>query len=385
MLARWVRLATLLAALAGGTCGADRPQPAQMTPLPAATTSQPAAPVRSPPQEADLREVYRRASPAVVSIDVLVEAVTPFLERTVRPAAGSGFVLDSQGLVVTNNHVVENARLIRVTFQDGTQAQAELVGADPVSDLAVLRVELQRELPTLPLGDSDGVEVGEQVAAIGNPFGLGGTLTHGVVSAVGRTVPQEEMPFGLPQAIQTDAPINPGNSGGPLLNMAGEVIGVNTAIRSPTGVSAGIGFAVPSNLVARVVPQLVSRGRVDWPWMGVVMVSVSRFPELAEIHGLADARGAYVHQVEAGSPAERAGLRGSERVVNRSGVRLPSGGDVILAVDGRPLRGPDDLVGYMVVHKSPGDRLRLTVWRAGEQLEVELTLGTRPDRLDREG
>jgi S1-C subfamily serine protease len=302
--------------------------------------------------------------------------------------SGSGFVWDRNGHIVTNNHVVANAERIRVTFADGTVAEATLVGANADSDLAVIKVELpaKRLLP-VRLADSAQVTVGQLAVAIGNPFGLENTMTVGIVSALGRSLPvasDNELggaTYSIPDVIQTDAPINPGNSGGVLVNDRGEVIGVTTAIISPVQASAGIGFAVPAAIVEKVVPALIENGSYHYPWLGISGTSLG--PELAQAMGLdADQRGALVAEIVPGGPAEEAGLRGSSRQVEIDGMEARVGGDVIVALDGQRVQGFDDLVAHLVRSTEVGQQIELTILRDGRERNVTVTLGTRPGDED---
>ncbi len=332
-------------------------------------------------QEA-LIALYRRVNPAVVSIEVVVDhppvGGSPF---NVPVSQGSGFLFDDQGHIVTNNHVVENGAKFQVRFSDGTILLARLIGGDPGSDLAVLKVdELPPGTAPLPLADSRTVEVGQRAIAIGNPFGLRNTLTVGVVSGIGRSLSGPASSSGgrfrIPNIIQTDAAINPGNSGGPLLNIYGEVIGVNTAISSGSGAFEGVGYAVPSNAVSRVVPALIRDGRYDHPWMGIGMRDVD--PILAEQLSLPVRQGVLVTEVVPDSPAARAGLRSGSQVVTIGGREVRVGGDIIIAINAQPLRDSDELVSYLELETSVGDTVVMTVQRGDRQEQIEMTLGARP-------
>jgi 2-alkenal reductase len=291
--------------------------------------------------------------------------------------SGSGFLIDKAGHIVTNNHVVAGADLILVVFDDGTQVEAEVAGRDPHSDLAVIRARrLPEGVDPLPVGDSDRIRVGDSVVAIGSPFGLGNSMTTGIVSAVGRLIPSGATPFGIPQAIQTDAAINPGNSGGPLLDVRGEVIGVNAQIASGgVPANAGVGFAIPSNVVHRVAPVLMEAGTFDWPWLGVGGGSVDLL--VMRANDLDAQRGAYIASVVEGGPADDAGLRGSTEVMRIRGIETPVGGDVVVAADGEPVQDFADLL-VTVMNKNPGDSLPLTILRAGRRHEIQAVLGSRP-------
>lgn len=326
--------------------------------------------------------LYQRISPAVVNIEVSAETSEGEL---VDFGSGSGFVVDTEGYIVTNRHVIADADEIRVTFNDGTVLLAEVLGSDVYSDLAVLRVEPPEgyELVAVELGDSDEVLVGQRVIAIGNPFGLTGTMTVGIVSAVGRTLPSSAFtPAGLfsnPLIIQTDAAINPGNSGGPLLDLRGRVIGVSSAIRSETGFNTGIGFAVPVNTVRRIVPQLIENGEVEYPYLGISSQTQFSLAELAVEFDLPVTEGVLIDTVAEGSGAERAGLRGGDQTVNFRGAEIRLGGDIIVAIDGYPIRNFDELLAYLVTNTSVGQEIVVTIVRDGETLDVPVVLGARPE------
>ncbi|MDI7274967.1 MAG: trypsin-like peptidase domain-containing protein [Anaerolineae bacterium] len=320
--------------------------------------------------------LYRQASPGIVNIKVWLRRGS-----LTGQGAGSGFVFDNKGHIVTNNHVVTGARQVTVVFHNGLEAEATVVGLDPHSDLAVLKVDnLPEGVHPLSLGDSDRVVVGETVIAIGNPFGVGSSMTSGIVSGVGRTIESGATPFSIPHAIQTDAAINPGNSGGPLLNLKGEVIGVNAQIATGgVQANAGVGFAIPANIVAQVVPVLIEKGSYEWPWLGVTGTSVNL--AIMKANGLAEQRGAYVDVVVRGGPAAAAGLRGSSGTDRVDGVEVPVGGDVIVAIDGEPVADFDSLL-VEISSRRPGDRVRLTVLRGNARQEFTVTLAARPDRLE---
>jgi 2-alkenal reductase len=334
-------------------------------------------------EQALLTELYRRVNPAVVSIEVLADhpPVDGGAPAQIQFAQGSGFLVDDQGHIVTNNHVVEDASEFQVRFFDGSLAVAELIGGDSGSDLAVLKVsELPPGVAPLRLANSREVQVGQTAIAIGNPFGLQNTLTVGVVSGVGRSIAGPTSPgggrFSIPNVIQTDAAINPGNSGGPLLNIRGEVIGVNTAIRSETGTFEGVGYAVPANAVARVVPAIIANGRYEHPWMGIGMRDVD--PLMARRFDLEIRQGILITEVQPGSPAERAGLRGGDRREDYGGLPLLLGGDIITAVNGEPVRDGNELISYLELETSVGDTVTMTVVREGQEQQLEMTLGARP-------
>ena len=334
-----------------------------------------------------LHSIYEEALPSVVYIRVANPAGDMFRGIPSVPedflwSAGSGFVWDEQGHIVTNHHVVETAsgvaEEVTVFFADDTQAQARVVGSDPHSDLAVIRLEDgEWDLRPAPLGDSSEVRVGQLSVAIGAPFGQEFTMTSGIVSALGRNI-RGEGSFTIPEVIQTDSAINPGNSGGPLLDRLGRVIGINTQIISNTGNYSGVGMAVPVNIAKRVVPPLIAEGEFDYPWLGVSIASVD--PAYAEELELPEGTpGALVITVVDDSPAAEAGMRGSEFTVEVNGVDYPAGGDVIIAIGSHEVVGSSQLIAHLTYHNSPGDTVRFTVLRDGQEMEIEVTLGRRPE------
>ena len=290
---------------------------------------------------------------------------------------GSGFVFDKNGHIITNEHVVENSDIVTVTFLDGRSYNAEVIGVDAATDIAVIKVNADPSLlKPLHIGDSSNLKVGMGVAAIGNPFGLSGTMTAGIVSALGRLLPQDTG-FSIPDVIQTDAAINPGNSGGPLLNSRGEVVGINTAIQSGTGEFTGVGFSIPSNTIAKIVPKLIADGSYIHPWVGISGRDID--PALATALNLVDARGFLIVNVVEGSPAEKAGLKGSDETKEVDGVEYPFGGDVILAVDGKIVRQIDDILIHLQRYKSVGDEMVLEVLRDGRVTNFVVELDERPN------
>lgn len=319
-----------------------------------------------------LPALYNQLNPGVVNIQVYVER-----GGLSGQGAGSGFILDDEGHIVTNNHVVAGAEQVTVIFYNGLEADAEIVDRDPDSDLAVIRVDEPMEgTHPLPIGDSDEVRVGEWVIAIGNPFGLGSSMSVGIISAVGRTIPTGVTPFSIPQAIQTDAAINPGNSGGPLLNMQGEVVGVNAQIATGGApANAGVGFAIPANTVRRVVPVLIETGSYQWPWLGIEGGSVN--VAIMEANNLDTQQGAYIHEVVPDSPADKADLKGSSGVTEINGLEVPVGGDVVIEADGKPIADFSDLLAD-IAFKNPGDEMELTIIRDGGRRQVTVKLVTRP-------
>lgn len=299
-----------------------------------------------------------------------------------RDGEGSGFVWDTEGHIVTNQHVIAGAERVVVAFADGTEADAEVLGEDPDSDIAVLKVDMdESELHPVTLGDSNAVKVGQLTVAIGNPFSQEFTTTTGIVSAVGRTIRSSATPFSVPKVIQTDAPINPGNSGGPLLDRRGRVIGINAQIISRTGGNAGIGFAIPVNTAKRVVPSLIDDGSFKYSWLGIRGMSLR--PEIAELMGIdAERRGALIIDISGGGPADDAGMRGSDKTHSGEDGDLPYGGDVIIAVDGSPIVDMDDLIVHLLDRTNPGDEVAMTVIRDGEEMDIDVTLRARPDSLE---
>jgi 2-alkenal reductase len=324
-------------------------------------------------------DIYNRVSPAVVSINVIGRAGGNFAPEGFGEGTGTGFVIDQQGHIVTNNHVVEAAERIEINFFDGTIVRAETIGADPDSDLAVLQVDLPPErLQAIEFGNSEGLFIGQHVVAIGSPFGQRWTMTTGVISAMERTI-QGLSGFGIGAVIQTDAAINPGNSGGPLLDMNGRVIGVNSQIVSRSRSSSGVGFAVPSNLVQRVASSLIAEGRVNYSYLGIRSRPGDVDLALMETLGLPNnTRGVVIQGVEPGGPAAAAGLRDAGNTVVIDGFDVPQSVDIITAIDEQPIAGFDTLIAHLASYTAPGQTINLTVLRDGETLELALTLGERP-------
>ena len=291
-------------------------------------------------------------------------------------AEGSGFVYSRRGHIVTNQHVIEGADNVKVTFTDGSTLDAEVVGTDQNNDLAVLKVE-KSNLEPLSLGNLSEVGVGQTAVAVGNPFGLRGTMTAGIISQKGRMLPTDTG-FSIPNVLQTDAAINPGNSGGPLLNVEGEVVGVNTAIESRTGTFSGIGFAIPVNIVKNVVPEIIRKnGDFDYPWLGVSGFTVT--PEIADAMNLSRASGFLVVDVVEDSPAAEAGLRPGNRTVSIGQRELTVGGDVITGINGKRMEGIGDILTYLQSEPEVGDTVNVSVIRDGEVIDVSVTLGARSE------
>ncbi|MEO9362555.1 MAG: trypsin-like peptidase domain-containing protein [Nitrososphaera sp.] len=330
--------------------------------------------VEAADSEMTLPDLFDKAEPSVVEVSASNDVSD-------QGKLGSGFVYDDNGHIVTNLHVASGSSQLDVTFADGTVYSATLIGSDPFTDLAVLYMKdaPKDKLVPLPLADSTKIRVGEQVAAIGNPFGLSSSMTAGIVSGVGRLIPSQDsgqLQFFIPDIIQTDAPINPGNSGGPLLNTRGEVMGINTAIRSTTGEFAGIGFAVPSNTISKVVPSLIKNGKFQHPWVGISGADMT--PGLARALNLKEPRGVLVVEVVGGSPAEKAGIKAGITQTRVDGRQVPLGGDIVLELDGHPVRTVDDILVYLQREKTVGDTMDVTILRDGQVQHVNLHLDARP-------
>jgi S1-C subfamily serine protease len=329
------------------------------------------------------RTIFRQVENSVVQITSKIPSVlNP--QSPNATSLGSGFVYDQLGHVITNNHVVGDAKIVDITFEDGNRYTAKVIAADIGSDLAVLQLpqnissHQQDLLKPLVIGNSSELEVGDQVIAIGNPFGLSDTMTTGIVSGVGRLLPASTASgFSIPDTIQTDAPINPGNSGGPLLNTQGEVVGMNTAIFSDTGTFSGIGFAIPSNTITKVIPALISKGYYLHPYIGIKGGALTS--DLVEnMTGIpANLSGVYVDTITKNGPADKAGVNGST-IDEYSKKHL---GDIITAIDGHRLTRVDDLASYIDQHKSVGDNITLTVFRHGHFLSLKTVLAARPSPL----
>ena len=320
-----------------------------------------------------LVELFEKSEEGVVKIRT--DSVDSF---TGTGGVGSGFVYDILGHIITNAHVVDGGDKITVTFLDGSQYNSEIIGVDRFTDIAVIKVnEKPRLLHPLTVGDSSFLKVGEGVAAIGNPFGLAGSMTSGIVSQIGRLLPSQDTGFSIPDVIQTDAAINPGNSGGPLLNMRGEVVGINTAIQSSIGEFSGIGFAVPSNTISKIVPTLIEEGKYAHPWIGILGKDID--PDLAKVRGLENAKGFLILNVIEGSPAEKAGLKGMSEISEIDGDEYPVDGDIVISVDDKEVRNISDILIHLQREKTVGDEMVLGVLRDGEFMHITLELVERPD------
>ncbi len=334
-----------------------------------------------------LGDIYESALPSVVYIRVERNVPAsqgrfggPSRGEGFAPAGeGSGFVWSGEGHIVTNHHVIAEADRVTVVFADGSEFEAEVLGSDADSDLAVLKIDTSElALQALELGDSAELRVGQLSLAIGNPFGQEFTMSRGIVSALGRAVPGANG-YSNSQIIQTDTPINPGNSGGPLLDRLGDVIGINAQIISSSGVSAGVGFAIPINTAKRIVPELVADGEYQHAYLGISGASLNG--KLAQANGLTpDTRGTLIVGIANGGPADDAGLVAAMGTTRLEGVEYPVGGDVIIRLDGTPIEGMNDLISYLSENNRPGDKLTVELLRDGEPTTVELTLQPRPDR-----
>jgi len=363
------------------------------------TPTPPAQPAETPPlttwsqldvETQILTEVYRKVNPSVVNVANLARVRTLTEEEVIPRGEGSGFIWDEQGHIVTNAHVVEGADEVQITTYDGLAFQAQVVGVDLHSDLAVVKIDPEGlELRPVELGNIDEVQVGQRAIAIGNPFGKANTMTQGIVSALGRTIPSLTR-YSIPEAIQTDAAINPGNSGGPLLDSEGRVIGVNAQIETGSTLvraNAGVGFAIPVNIVKRVVPALIAEGHYDHAWLGISGQTYS--PSWAKELGFPeDVRGAYVMYVEPGGPADQAGVKAATKRTDvllglddfNQPIYLAAGGDLITAINDQPVRKFDDLLVYLERYSSPGDRVKLAVLHSdGQQEIITVNLGKRPE------
>jgi putative serine protease PepD len=318
-------------------------------------------------------KIYSEASPAVANINTRAVEYDFFRNAVPVQGAGSGFVIDPRGYIITNYHVVQGAQTIEVTLGDRSHYPAKFVGADERNDVALVKIDPKgKTLTALPLGDSASLLVGQSVLAIGNPFGFSSTLTTGVISAVGRTVQTGDTTF-IDEAIQTDAAINQGNSGGPLLNSRGEVIGINSAIYTPSGTTAGIGFAIPINTAKSIAQDLITEGRVHRASLGIPEI-VELWPDLAQALSLPVDQGLLIEQLAQGGAAARAGLRGGDRYVYAGLHRLIIGGDLIVAMDGKDITRQLDL-DVILNHEKPGSTVRVTVYRGGKKMDVNVTLG----------
>ncbi len=330
----------------------------------------------------DLASLFEKVEGSVVQITSTVSAVNnnivingnPLTSKSTR--LGSGFIYDAKGLIVTNNHVIDGADTVDVTFTDGNTYTAKVLGKDAYSDLAVVQItdKVTEKLQPLTIGNSSDLRVGDQVVAIGNPFGLSNTMTTGIVSQLGRLIPNEDNTFSIPNVIQTDAAINPGNSGGPLIDMQGEVIGVNSAIQSNTGSFAGIGFAISSSAVQRIVPVLIKDGKYDHPWLGIAGTSLT--PKLDVQFGLdRNTKGMLITSVTDGGPAQKAGIKGTS--FDRLG-NVRKAGDIVTAIDGQEVKRIEDVITYLEQNTHPGDTVTIHLNRADQDTQAHVVIAARP-------
>ena len=371
-------LACQVASVLPGTATPDAGAGPTQTPLPTSTPALVSSPSLQQ-QEQTLSALYANVTPGIVSVQVLTASGGQL---------GTGIVYSDQGYIVTNQHVVEGQTKIEVDFSSGFKVYGKLIGVDPDSDLAVIQVDAPAsEIHPLKLGDSTQLSVGQTVIAIGNPFGLSDTMTTGIISALGRTLQSNRAAgngsfFSTGDQIQTDAAINPGNSGGPLFNLDAEVIGINRAIQTDASntngepINSGIGFAIPINIVKKVVPEIIKNGKYDYPYMGIASIDQLSLDEIDAL-GLKQDTGAYVTTVTPGGPADKAGVIAGTKNVGL-GANLLGGGDLIIAVDGHPVKVFNDLLSYLVNNKAPGDTITLTVLRGDKQADLQLTLAARP-------
>jgi putative serine protease PepD len=321
--------------------------------------------------------VYEKAADGVVNITSTAVQMDFFFNVLPAQGSGSGAILDTKGHILTNHHVVANAQKLEVALADGSRWPAKLIGSDPDNDLAVIKIDAPREkLKVISMGDSKNLRIGQKVLAIGNPFGFERTLTTGVISSVGRTI-RSEVGTLIEDVIQTDAAINPGNSGGPLLNSDGEIIGINSAIISPSGGNVGIGFAIPVNTAKRLVPELISKGYVTYPWIGATIQTL--IPEVAKYLQLKIERGALIAEVVKGGPADKAGLKGGSQRVQVGNMIVLVGGDIVVKADDQEIKTNEELIRY-VREKKIGNSVTFKVYRKDKFENVKVTLGERPRR-----
>lgn len=393
-------VAILLASCAPVASSPATAQPSAATPAATAVQN-----ITTVAEQDAYTQIYEKVNPSVVNIRVVQNASSsqqdssfPFpnipgfdfgnqqqQQQTPTQVEGSGFIYDTDGHIVTNNHVVENASRIVVTFSDGTEVEAKVVGTDPGSDLAVIQVSNVDSslLQPVALANSDQLKVGQVVIAIGSPFGLQGSMTTGIISSLGRTLEASATTtsngtsYSIPDIIQTDAAINPGNSGGPLLNLNGEVVGVNTAIESSTDSNSGVGYSIPSTIVKKIADTIVQTGKVEHTYLGISYLSMSL--DLAQAMNLPDeTRGVLVESVSSGGPAGKAGLKGSTTQVSIDGIQTTVGGDVITKIDGNEIKVSDDLLSYLLIHTTVGQKVTLEIIRNGKTMNLDVTLEARP-------
>src|SRR5437660_2093255 len=360
---------------AGARFGPPGPSKVEAVPLRSSGLSQVAARDSGLTEDESINvRIYRQASPAVANILTKASEYDFFMDPVPVEGAGSGFIIDPRGYILTNYHVVEGAQSIEVVLGDQSRHAAKYIGADQRNDVALIKIDPKgKQLAALKLGDSNALQVGQKVLAIGNPFGFQSTLTTGVISALGRTVQTSQTAF-IDEAIQTDAAINRGNSGGPLIDTHGDVIGINTAIYTPSGTTAGIGFAIPINTAKNIANDLITSGRVHRAYLGVVTFGLGG--GLAEALDLPVQEGLLVETVEKGGPADAAGIHGGDRLVQAGLQKFYIGGDVMVAIDGQKVANQFDL-NVILHHHRPGETVNVTVYRGGKKMEVPLKLGER--------
>jgi S1-C subfamily serine protease len=355
----------------------------QGTPGPAGPPGPPGPPSNTETtQSSTLTNLFKQTENSVVQITSKVSTTDSIIIINGQPQSsqstrlGSGFIYDKSGLIITNNHVVEGSSTVNVTFVDGNTYTAKVMGTDPDNDIAVIQIIddfSDESLAPLELGNSSDLQVGQQVIAIGNPFGLSDTMTSGIVSAVGRLLHSQNTVYSIPDIIQVDAAINPGNSGGPLLNLQGQVVGMNSAISTSTGDFSGVGFAIPSDTIKRIVPVLIKNGTYQHPYLGIAGRTMD--PDVSLANNLPrNFKGVMVEQVVGGGPADKAGIVAATLDSNK----IPHGGDIITSIDGHQVKTIDDVIAYLDDEKSVGDKVTLTVNRLGKSLDITVTLGTRP-------
>ena len=321
-----------------------------------------------------LVQIFEQSEDSVVRVNIDKEEI----EGLSSNGLGSGFVYDISGHIITNHHVIDDAEKIVISFSDEHTFNAELIGSDPFTDIAVLKIDAKTyPLHPLTLGDSSKIRVGEGIAAIGNPFGLSGSMSAGIISQIGRVLPSQGSDFSIPDVIQTDAAINPGNSGGPLINMKGEVVGINTAIQSFTGEFAGVGFAIPSDTAKKIIPVLIEYGEYDHPWIGIIGRDID--PDFAEVLEIGETRGVFIESVVEGSPAFKAGLLEPTGTIEVDGREFSTGGDIILKIDEKEIKKIHEILIHLQREKVVGDQLEIGVLRDGNMTSITLILEERPN------
>ncbi len=326
------------------------------------------------PDEKNTIIIYEEVNASVVNITNIAVNYDFFLNPTPSQASGSGSIISKQGHILTNTHVVQGSERLIVTLSDGSKWPAKLIGADPVTDLAIIKVDAPAaQLTVIPMGRSDQLRTGQKILAIGNPFGLERTLTTGIISAIRKRIKTDNLE--MEEVIQIDAAINPGNSGGPLIDSDGKMIGINTAIFTPSGGSVGIGFAVPINTAKNILNQLITKGYVPYAWLGIETQTL--VPEVAEVLSLPVKYGAMVARLIRGGPAHRAGIRSGNRKAEIGNAIFIIGGDIIIAIDGESFKTAQKFHEILKTRK-PGEQIKLTLWRGREKLTTKVQLGERP-------